>query len=201
MGDVRILVIDDDAASQSALRQILDSEGWKVTVVPMVREGLVTLATGDWKLVIVNVAMTGVDGPLFTTLKELAQAEAAVAQGKARVGVMFLVPELAAYDAKPVLEREKLPYVLKPYHLHDFLERVSDLLMDTQSITDPIRQVRRVKSDRRKKDRRAGSDRRANSMFASREDYYMTEEEIAEYEKSEAEAAAQKKKGEKKGFL
>jgi DNA-binding response OmpR family regulator len=197
MGDVRILVIDDDATSQSALRQILDSEGWKVAVVPMVREGLVTLATGDWKLVIVNVAMTGVEGPLFTTLKELAQAEAA--EGKPRVGVLFLVPELAAYDAKPVLEKEKLPYVLKPYHLHDFLERVSDLLMETRSISDPIRQVRRPKSDRRSKDRRAG-DRRNSPMFASRKDYYMTEEEIAEYEKQEAESR-KKKEEEKKDFV
>ena len=200
MGGVRILVIDDDAASQSALRQILDSEGWKVHVVPMVREGLVTLATGDWKLVIVNVAMTGVEGPLFSTLKELSQAESAEAQGKARVGVLFLVPELAAYDAKPVLEREKLPYVLKPYHLHDFLERVSDLLMDTSSINTPIRQVRRIRGDKRKKDRRSGSDRRGSTMFASREDYYMTEEEIAEYEKQEAESR-KKKEEEKKDFV
>jgi DNA-binding response OmpR family regulator len=196
VGDVRILVIDDDAVSQSALRQILDSEGWKVSAVPMVREGLVTLATGDWNLVIVNVAMTGVDGPLFTTLKELSQAEGA--EGKTRVGVLFLVPELAAYDAKPVLEQEKLPYVLKPYHLHDFLERVSDLLLDVRAISDPIRHVRRLRAERRSKDRRTG-ERRQSAMFASRKDYYMTEEEIAEYEKQEAES--RKKKEEKKDFV
>lgn len=190
-GEVKILVIDDDAASQSALRQVLDSEGWKVTVVPMVREGLAQLAAGGWSLVIVNVAMTGVEGPLFETLKALGQ----VAPGaeSARVGVLFLVPELAAMEAKPVLERERLPYALKPFHLHDFLERVGDLLMESRSIAGPIRQVRPGPgSERRRKDRRVGQDRRNTPMFAARTDYFMTEEELAEWEKQEAEERKKK---------
>jgi PleD family two-component response regulator len=32
--EVRILVLDDDIQSQGALRQILDSEGWRVRIVP-----------------------------------------------------------------------------------------------------------------------------------------------------------------------
>ena len=35
---------------------------------------MAVLASGNYKLVIVNVAMTGLSGPLFTTLKELAQS-------------------------------------------------------------------------------------------------------------------------------
>jgi len=107
-----------------------------------------------------------------------------------RLGVLFVVPELLAPEAKPLLEAEHLPYVLKPFHLHDFLERVSDLLLEAQAITDPIRQVKQPSSasERRKaKDRRSRFDRRGTSMFASRKEYFMSEEEMAEWEKQEEE--------------
>lgn len=188
MPDIHILIIDDEPASQSALKQVLDSEGWKVTIVPMVRDSLPELARGKWSLVIVNVAMCGLDGPLFDTLRELNEAEA----GKARIAVLFLVPELAAPSARPALERARLPYVLKPYHLHEFLERVGDLLLDVKAIADPIRQVKRAASERRRRERRGGFDRRSTPMFASRADYQFSEEELAEYEKMEAEEAKRK---------
>ncbi len=193
MASVRILIIDDDEASQSALRNVLDTEGWQVTVVPLAREGMARLARGDWKLVIVNVALVDVEGPTFELLKDLTLAEPV--PDKPRVGVLFVVPELLAPVAKPVLEAAQLPYALKPFHLHDFLERVSDLLMESKTITDPIRQVKQARpgSEKRKsKERRSGFDRRASSMFASRKDYFMSEEEIAEYEKQEE--AERKKK-------
>ncbi len=186
MPAVNILVIDDDEASQSALRHVLDSEGWKVTVVPLAREGMARLAGGDWKLVIVNVALVDVQGPTFQMLKELTQAEPV--PGKPRVGVLFVVPELLGPEARPVLEAEQIPYAMKPIHLHDFLERVSDLLMQSEVLVDPIRQVkqgRSVNEKRRSKERRVGFDRRTSSMFASRKDYFMSEEEIADYEKQE----------------
>lgn len=189
---VRILIIDDDEASQAALRHVLDSDGWKLQIVPLAHQALAELASTNWTLVIVNVAMTGLDGPLFSTLKELALA-AAVEAGRTRARVLFLVPELAGAVAQPVLERERLPYSLKPFHLHDFLEKVSDLLLETNAIPAPIRRVRYEYKgpDRRGKDRRSG---RETAMFASREDYMMSEEEIAEFERQEEEERKKKKK-------
>lgn len=193
MAGVNILIIDDDKAGHSALSHVLDAEGWHLSVAPLAREGLARLSGGNWKLVIANVAMLDVQGPLFQTLKDLSQAEAE--PGKSRLGVLFVVPELLAAEAKPLLEAEHLPYVLKPFHLHDFLERVSDLLLESQAITDPIRQVKQASSagERRKaKDRRSRFDRRGTSMFASRKEYFMSEEEMAEYEKQEEEERRKK---------
>jgi len=163
--------------------------------VQLAQQALDELASSNWTLVIVNVARTGLDGPLFSTLKELALA-AAVEAGRTRARVLFLVPELAGAEAQPVLERERLPYSLKPFHLHDFLEKVSDLLLETNAIPAPIRRVRYEYkgSDRREKDRRSGRDRRETAMFASREDYMMSEEEIAEFERQEEEERKKKKK-------
>jgi len=200
MATIGILVIDDNEVSQSALRQVLDSEGWQVRIVPVLSQALAELSSGEWSLVIVNVAMTGLSGPFYLTLKELALAPA-VEEGRVRARVLFLVPEAQAAEARPVLEKERLPYVLKPFQFNDFLEKVSDLLMETAALTTPIRNVRHDASaaERKRTERRLGhtSDvrqgRRDTSMFASRSEYVMTEEEIADYEKTEEQERKKKK--------
>lgn len=200
MAKVGILIIEDDEANQSALRQILDSEGWYVRTVSAVNQALMHLSSGEWSLVIVNVAMIGLTSPVYLTLRELALAPA-VEDGKVRARVLFIVPEAVAVEALPVFEREKLPYVLKPFQFHDLLEKVSDLLVEAAALADPIRRVRQDSnlSERKRKEGRMGRESgraasRNTSMFARREEYSMTEEEIAEYEKTERDERELKKK-------
>jgi len=202
MPSVGILIVDDDRSSQTALRELLDSEGWRVGIAPMASQALTELATGEWSLVIANVSLTGLDGPLFTILKELALAEP-LEDGAKRARVLFLVPELAGPIAQPALERERVPYALKPYHLHDFLEKVSDLLMETSAIAAPIRHVRADPGARGASRKLSRTEReregqhatgRATNMFASRDDWQMTEEEMMEYEKQEQAEEQRKKK-------
>ena len=127
MAEVGILIIDDDIVSQRALKNVLDSEGWRVRIVPLASHAMAEIASGVWSLVIVNVALTDIRGPIFTTLKDLAQGQADApadaeidAARPKRIRVLFLVPILAAKETQPVLEREGLPYSLKPYHLMNF---------------------------------------------------------------------------------
>lgn len=198
MSRIAILILDDDEASQNALRHVLDSEGWRVHIVPLADRAMSELASGTWTLAIANVAMTGLDGPLFNTLKELALAPPLEA-GRRRVRVLFLVPELMGVEVQAGLERERLPYSLKPFHLHDFLEKVSDLLLEAEAIPGPIRRVRyeHKPGERRSvRERRTGRERRQTPMFAAREDTMMTEEEIAEYERQEEEERKKKEKKE-----
>jgi DNA-binding response OmpR family regulator len=201
LAKIGILIIEDDEANQSALRQVLDSEGWQVRVVPVVAHALGELSSGEWSLVIVNIAMIGLTSPIYQTLRELALAPA-VEAGNVRARVLFVVPESAAAEALPSLERERLPYVLKPFQFHDLLEKVSDLLMEAAALANPIRRVRHDSnlSERKRKEGRAGREsgnalaQRNTNMFASRGEYVMTEEEIAEYEKSEKEEQELKRK-------
>ena len=201
MAKIGILIIEDDEANQSALRQLLDSEGWQVRVVPEVRQAFGELSSGEWSLVIVNVAMIGLTSQVYLTLRELALAPA-VEEGKVRARVLFVVPESTALEALPIFERERLPYVVKPFQFHDLLEKVSDLLMETSALTNPIRRVRHDSnlSERKRKEGREGREsgnafaQRNTNMFAKRDEYVMTEEEIAEYEKSEKEERELKKK-------
>jgi len=62
---------------------------------------------------------------------------------------------------------------------------VSDLLVEVKAIEGPLRMTRYEFGAARKKRRRRPT--KTNSMFASRESYSYTEEELAEYEKHEAE--------------
>jgi DNA-binding response OmpR family regulator len=192
---IGILILDDDAVSQAALEQVLDSEGWEVRVVAKSHEALAELARGAARLVIANVAMTGVAGPVFEILRELALAPAEEgARSPARV--LFLVPTLAASEVQQVLERAGLSYLLKPYHLHDFLEKVSDLLLEARAIEAPLRNIQFEFRAAPRPLVRGGTrlEGRRNEMFAGRAEYMMTEEEILEYERAEAEETARKKK-------
>ena len=218
MAEVGILIIDDDIVSQRALKSVLDAEGWRVRIVPQAAHAFQELASGGWNLVIVNVGLTDLRGPLFAILNELSQAGGALSgddeaesESRPRNGngtepaaplvqpnrlrVLYLVPLLAAKHAQPILEREGMPYSLKPYHLHDFLEKVSELLVEAGAIAEPIRSITGLSGGKKKsRTRRISRDARRGTMFASRDDYQMTEEELAEWERQEEE---EKKKREK----
>jgi DNA-binding response OmpR family regulator len=180
---VGILVLDNDPSSQGALRQILDSEGWRVRILPDAKLVLAELKSGEWSLVIANVAMTGLDSPLFFTLRELSSVSA---EDGARLRVLYLVPEMTGSQYVGPLEFAKLPYVVRPFHLHDFLEKVSDLLVEIKAIEAPLRQVRHEFGQARKKKAQTG---RSTSMFAARDSFSYTDEELAEYERQESESA------------
>jgi two-component system, OmpR family, response regulator len=179
---VGILVLDNDPGGQGALRQILDSEGWRVRIVPDTKLLMAELKSGEWSLVVANVALMGLDSPLFFTLRELSSVSAA--EG-ARLRVLYILPEMSGGQFVAPLEAAKLPYVVRPFHLHDFLEKVSDLLVEVKAIESPLRQVRHEFGKIQKKKRQDG---RTNSMFAARDSFSYTDEELAEYEKQESEA-------------
>src|SRR6266478_7290361 len=173
---VNILVLDDEGPSATALRQVLDSEGWRVRIVADAKLLLTELKTGEWSLVIGNIALLGVDSPGYLTLRELATVPA---EEGGRLRGLFLVPETAGSQFVGTLEKARLPYVLRPYHLHDFLEKVGDLLVEVNAIAAPLRQVRHEFGAMRKKKKQAA---KSNSMFASRDSFSYTDEELAEYE-------------------
>lgn len=184
---VGILVLDDDPHGGSAVKQVLDSEGWRVRLVPDAKMLLSELKSADWSLVVANPAVIGIDSPAFFTLREIATVPQ---EDGGRIRALFLIPETAERQYIGPLEAARLPYVVRPYHLHDFLEKVSDLLVEIKAIEAPIRLVRREFGALRKKKRQAA---RSNSMFAARDTFSYTEEEIAEYEREEAEASKNKR--------
>jgi len=187
---VSILVLDDDATGASALRQILDAEGWRVRVLQDVGLLMSELKSAEWSLVIANISQINIQGPVFAILRELASV---APEDGGRLRVLYIVPSMTGSQYAHELESAKLPYVVRPYHLHDFLEKVSDLLVEVKAIDVALRQVRREFGSLRKKKKEAS---RTNSMFASRDAYSSyTEEELAEYERQESELSRTKRRG------
>ncbi|MGH9734920.1 MAG: hypothetical protein ACRD8A_10070 [Candidatus Acidiferrales bacterium] len=220
MAEISILVVEDDTPSQRAIRNVLDAEGWHVRIVSE-QQLLPELARGGWNLVIVNAALTDPRGPLFAILRDLTLADSEresdevpteetadelgtgrviVEQRKPppRVGsgirVLFLVPSSVSKQVQPTLEREGLPYALKPYNLHDFLEKVSDLLLEAGAIDAPIRSIRDFAPRKHPTTRKVRRSDRNTGMFAPREDYQMTEEEMAEWERQDEEESKKRRK-------
>ena len=103
---VGILVLDNDPSGQGALRQILDSEGWRVRIVPDTKLLLTELKTGEWSLVVANAALIGLDSPLFVTLRELSSVSA---EEGARLRVLYILPELSGAQFVGPLEATDPP--------------------------------------------------------------------------------------------
>jgi DNA-binding response OmpR family regulator len=177
---VGILVLEENPQNAAAVRQLLDSEGWRVNIVADANLLLAELRNGEWALVVANVAVTGTDSPAFLTLRELA---AVPPNEGGRIRVLYIVPEMTSSTYVKTLEKSHLPYVTRPFHFHDFLEKVSDLLFEVHAIAMPLRQVSYEFGGVRKKKLEAS---RNNSMFASRSDFSYTEEEVEEYERQES---------------
>lgn len=216
--EVGILILDPTPAGQQALRLLLGAEGWHVQVVTDAQQTLQQLVSGAWDLVIANVELAPLDGALFPILKDLAHAEGVTIEEedekeatrsavkrspdevkkvrKRRLRVLFLVPAELAAGAVMELEREELPYAILPYHFHDFFEKISDLLIEAGAIARSTR-TSRFETSGKTRMNQAVKDQRGNSMFSSRREYQMTEEEIAEYEKQEEEERRKKTKREK----
>ena len=192
--EISILVLDNDPGSQNTVQMMMDGEGWRMKVVDNPDVALQELAHGSWALVIASLTLVDFAGPLFQILKELAQS-APVEEGKSRVRVLFVVPAAMAEQSIPVLEAARLPFAMKPYEFNNFLEKVNDLLLQAQFLTKTARERGFAFEQRgRPKAGKAGKKgAAANSMFASRDEYFYTEEELAEYEREQSEEEKKKK--------
>ena len=137
---VGILVLDNDPRGASAVKQVLDSEAWRVRVVPDAKMLLSELKSADWSLVVANAAAMDLESPAFFTLREIATVPQ---ESGGRIRALFVIPEAGERRFTQQIEAARLPYVVRPYHLHDFLEKVSDLLVEIKVIEAPIRLVRR----------------------------------------------------------
>jgi len=176
---VGILILEDDPQNAASVLQLLDSENWRVKIAADPSQLLAELSNGEWSLVIANIGVTGIDSGAFLTLRELADV---TAEEGGRLRVLFIVPEMTGSKYVKSLEQARLPYVARPFAFHDFLEKISDLLYEVHAIAAPLRQVSYEFGGARKKKQEAGR----SSMFAARDAYSYTEEEVAEYERQES---------------
>jgi DNA-binding response OmpR family regulator len=123
MGASRILVVDDDDDIRGLLRTLLERAGHDVSDAPDGRDGLRALYAGSPDLVILDVAMPGLDG--WATLERIREVS--------DVPVLMLTARDAEVDRVRGLKGGADDYVVKPFGRQELVARVDVLLRRPRS--------------------------------------------------------------------
>ena len=123
MAASRILVVDDDDDIRGLLRALLDRAGHEVSEASDGRAGLRELYTGSPDLVILDVAMPGLDG--WATLERIREVT--------DVPVLMLTARDAELERVRGLKGGADDYVVKPFGRQELVARVEALLRRPRS--------------------------------------------------------------------
>jgi DNA-binding response OmpR family regulator len=123
MGPSHILVIDDDEDIRELLRALLERAGHEVSLAPDGRAGLRELYAGSPDLVILDVAMPGLDG--WATLERIREVT--------DVPVLMLTARDAELERVRGLQGGADDYVVKPFGRQELVARVDVLLRRPRS--------------------------------------------------------------------
>ena len=123
MAGSRILVVDDDDDIRGLLRTLLERAGHEVSDASDGREGLRELFAGSPDLVILDVAMPGLDG--WATLERIREVS--------DVPVLMLTARDAELERVRGLKGGADDYVVKPFGRQELVARVDVLLRRPRS--------------------------------------------------------------------
>ncbi|MGZ4334161.1 MAG: response regulator transcription factor [Gaiellaceae bacterium] len=123
MSASRILVVDDDDDIRGLLRTLLERAGHEVSDAPDGRAGLREFYAGSPDLVILDVAMPGLDG--WATLERIREVS--------DVPVMMLTARDAEVERVRGLKSGADDYVVKPFGRQELVARVDVLLRRPRS--------------------------------------------------------------------
>jgi len=126
MAGSRILVVDDDDDIRGLVRALLERAGHGVIDAPDGRAGLRALYAGSPDLVILDVAMPGLDG--WATLERIREVS--------DVPVLMLTARDAELERVRGLRGGADDYVVKPFGRQELVARVEVLLRRPRSSSD-----------------------------------------------------------------
>jgi DNA-binding response OmpR family regulator len=114
----RILIVDDDDDIRGLLRALLERAGHQVSAAPNGRDGLRELFASPYDLVILDVAMPGLDG--WATLERIREVT--------DIPVLMLTARDAELERVRGLMGGADDYVVKPFGRQELVARVDVLL-------------------------------------------------------------------------
>jgi two-component system OmpR family response regulator len=128
IGQVRILIVEDDAALASGIARILEGEGHAVDVMANGEHAVMGTRQERFDMVILDVGLPGIDG--FEVLRRLRSA------GE-RVPVLVLTARDALDDRVRGLDLGADDYMAKPFAMPELAARVRALVRRSQAQTGP----------------------------------------------------------------
>ncbi|HTR52374.1 MAG TPA: ATP-binding protein [Kofleriaceae bacterium] len=122
----RVLIIDDDVRTRDALTLILQREGIVVETASSVDGGRACIAAAEPQAVICDLAMPGEDG--YSFVRELRAAGRAIPS-------IALTGYATSHDVQHALDAGFDVHLAKPISVGALLDRLSDLLSGTRSVS------------------------------------------------------------------
>lgn len=115
----RILVVDDESNILTLIDRVLTKQGFEVVCLSAAREALEAVARGGYDLILSDYRMPGLDGQDFYEAVKRAQPELARR-------FIFTTGEIVAKDFQALVERERIPVILKPFDLDELAKTVRE---------------------------------------------------------------------------
>src|SRR6266705_2427203 len=137
-GQLRILVVEDEAKVARALREGLQREKYEVVVAPTGEEGFFLVNAEEFDLVILDLMLPGRDGlQVLSTLRKRGLQTA----------VLILTARDAIEDRVQGLDKGADDYLVKPFAFPELLARVRALLRRGRAEQPPLLRLADLEMD------------------------------------------------------
>jgi two-component system NtrC family sensor kinase len=120
----RVLVLEDEPTVARLIADVLEDAGLRVDMLLDSREALDRAFSEDYALVICDMKMPELDGEHF--YQALARANHPL-----RDRFVFVTGDVLAAHTRDFLERNRLPYVAKPFRVEELTEKIHAVLEHT----------------------------------------------------------------------
>ena len=121
----RALVVEDEPTVSQLIADVLRDSGFHVEVLPDGQRAPERAASAEFNLVICDVRMPGLDGPNF--YRSLAEAG-----NPLQHRFLFVTGDALAAHTREFLEKNRLPYVAKPFRIEELTEKVERVLAEAE---------------------------------------------------------------------
>ena len=127
--EAKILLIEDDASTASALCKVLKAEGYAVEVEDRGDEGLSTAADSPFDLVLTDLKLPGLDGLELASRLHATQPKVPLimmtAHGTTETAIQ--ATKLGAYE-----------YLIKPFEVEELLDLVASAVAHSRLMSEPV---------------------------------------------------------------
>jgi DNA-binding NtrC family response regulator len=125
----KILLIEDDPSTASALQKVLAAEGYDVSHAPRGDDGLAEARHGSYDLVITDLKLPGLNG-----LEVVAQLHAA----EPRLPIIMMTAHGTTETAIEATALGAFEYLVKPFEAEELLDLVAPAVAHAKRMSEPV---------------------------------------------------------------
>ena len=125
----KILLVEDDSRTASALQKVLQAEGYKVDVIPRGDEGLAVATSNAFDLVLTDLKLPGLNG-----LELAGRLHAA----KPKLPIIMMTAHGTTETAIEATKVGAYEYLIKPFEPEELLDLVASAVAHSRLMSEPV---------------------------------------------------------------